>query len=58
MLSVRVCLRMRSDLTVQDAPAGSFSYKDCSNIDRTSTDGYLRKTYTTTVLLRNRLIAQ
>lgn len=58
VLSVRVCLLMRSDQPVRDVPQGGMSYKDCSNIDKTGTDGYLRKTYVTTVLLRNRLITQ
>ncbi|PIF78873.1 type IV pilus assembly protein PilW [Variovorax sp. 54] len=57
VLSVRVCLQMRSDRPVRDAPVGGLTYKQCDNIDATRTDGYLRKTYTTTVLLRNRLIA-
>lgn len=58
VLSVRVCLLMRSDQPVRDAPTGGMAYKDCKNVDVTSTDGYLRRTYTTTVLLRNRVIAQ
>ncbi|RYH67233.1 MAG: prepilin-type N-terminal cleavage/methylation domain-containing protein [Alcaligenaceae bacterium] len=58
VLSVRVCLLMRSDQTVRDVPPGGFAYKDCKNIDAAGTDGYLRKTYTTTVLLRNRLLIQ
>ncbi|MCY1242414.1 Type IV Pilus-assembly protein W [compost metagenome] len=57
VLSVRVCLQMRSDRPVSDVPAGGMAYKACDNSDATGTDGYLRKTYTTTVLLRNRLIA-
>ncbi|MNY06801.1 hypothetical protein D3C86_1395740 [compost metagenome] len=58
VLSVRVCLLMRSDQPVKDAPAGGTSYKNCSNVDVTSSDGYLRRAYITTVLLRNRLIIQ
>lgn len=56
VLSVRVCLQMRSDLPVPDAPPGGLTYKTCDNVDATSTDGHIRRTYTTTVLLRNRLI--
>ncbi|RQO62904.1 prepilin-type cleavage/methylation domain-containing protein [Variovorax sp. KBW07] len=58
VLSVRVCLLMRSDQPVKDAPTGGMAYKDCNNIDASGTDGYLRRTYTTTVLLRNRVIVQ
>ena len=58
VLSVRVCLLMRSDQPVRAAPAGAMAYKDCSNVDATGTDGYLRRTYTTTVLLRNRVVIQ
>lgn len=56
VLSVRVCLLMRSDQPVPDAPPGGLAYKTCDNVDATGTDGHLRRTYTTTVLLRNRLI--
>jgi type IV pilus assembly protein PilW len=58
VLSVRVCLLMRSDQPVKDAPAGGMAYKNCSNVDATGNDGYLRRTYTTTVLLRNRVVVQ
>ena len=56
VLSVRVCLVMRSEQPVGDAPDGAFNYKACDNTDATSTDKYLRRAFTTTVLLRNRLI--
>ena len=29
---------------------------DCGNSQRTSTDGYLRRTFTTTVVLQNKLL--
>lgn len=58
VLSVRVCLLMRSDQPVKDAPPGGMAFKDCSNVDQSRTDGYLRRTYITTVLLRNRVIVQ
>ncbi|MFM9923117.1 PilW family protein [Variovorax sp. H27-G14] len=58
VLSVRVCLVMRSDQPLKDAPAGGALYKDCSNVDQTGTGGYLRRSYVTTVLLRNRVIVQ
>ena len=47
---------MRSEQPVGDAPDGAFNYKACDNTDATSTDKYLRRAFTTTVLLRNRLI--
>jgi len=58
VLSVRVCLLMRSDQIVKDVPPGGNAYKDCNNVDATGDDGYLRRTYTTTVLLRNRVVIQ
>lgn len=58
VLSVRVCLLMRSDQPVRDAPDGGFKYKACDNTDATGNDGYLRQAFTTTVLLRNRLMIQ
>ncbi|PWW48619.1 PilW family protein [Melaminivora alkalimesophila] len=56
VLSVRICVIMRSELPVQDAPDGAMKYKDCENVDRGITDNYLRRAFTTTVLLRNRLV--
>ena len=58
VLSVRVCLVMRSEQAVADAPDGAFKYKACDNTDATGTDNYLRRAFTTTVLLRNRLMIQ
>ena len=58
VLSVRVCLVMRSEQPVADAPDGAFNYKACDNTDATGTDNYLRRAFTTTVLLRNRLMIQ
>jgi type IV pilus assembly protein PilW len=57
VLAVRVCLLMRSTTTVRDSPTGGYIYKDCSNTAQTSTDNYLRRAYTTTVMLRNRIIS-
>ena len=58
VMSVRVCVLMRSDQPVRDAPPGGMAYKNCSNVDAAGTDGYLRRTFTTTVLLRNRMVVQ
>jgi type IV pilus assembly protein PilW len=56
VLSVRVCLLMRSDQPVPDAPAGAPHYSTCDNRDAASADHYLRRAFTTTALLRNRLV--
>lgn len=59
VLTVRVCLQLRntaaSDLSSRSAIADTAKYYDCSNAQQTSTDGYLRRTYTSTILLKNRL---
>ncbi|WP_051236183.1 PilW family protein [Ottowia thiooxydans] len=56
VLSVRICLLIRSEQPMRDVPTGGHAYKTCDNSDAAGTDGYLRRTFTTTVLLRNRLI--
>ena len=59
VLTVRVCLLMRnlesSDKFKKAAINTTSSYYDCSNTAQTSTDGYLRRAYTSTVLLKNRI---
>ncbi len=60
VLTVRVCLQLRntasSDLSSRSAISGDTSkYYDCNNAQQNSTDGYLRRTYTSTILLKNRL---
>jgi type IV pilus assembly protein PilW len=59
VLTVRVCLQLRntasSDLSSRSAISDTAKYYDCNNVQQTSTDGYLRRTYTSTVLLKNRL---
>lgn len=56
VLSIRVCVVMRSRDPVPDTPEGGFTYRDCDNASVTGTDNYLRRAFTTTVLLRNRLV--
>lgn len=56
VLAVRVCLLMRSTTMIRDIPTGGASYRDCSNAAQTATDGYIRRAFTTTVMLRNRII--
>jgi type IV pilus assembly protein PilW len=59
VISARVCLQLRntasSDLSKRSAIDDTAKYYDCSNTQQTSTDGYLRRTYTSTILLKNRL---
>lgn len=59
VITVRVCLLMRStassDLTTRSAFADTSSYSDCNNTQQTSADGSLRRAYTSTILLKNRL---
>lgn len=59
VLSVRVCLQMRntaaSDLSSRSAISSTAKYYDCNNVQQTSADGFLRRTYTSTVSLKNRL---
>ncbi len=59
VLTVRVCLVMRnlesSDKAKKAAIATTSTYYDCNNTAQTGTDGYLRRTYTSTTLLKNRL---
>ena len=59
VLTVRVCLLMRnlesSDKFKKAAISTTSSYYDCNNAAQTSTDGYLRRAYTSTVLLKNRI---
>ena len=59
VLTVRVCLLMRnlesSDKAQKAAISTTSSYYDCDNASQTSTDGYLRRSYTSTVLLKNRI---
>lgn len=54
VLSVRICVVVRSENpVVSDAASGQY-YKCDGNLDTTQTDLRLRRAYTTTVVLRNR----
>lgn len=55
VLSVRVCLTVASDGNVLDAVA---PYMDCSGTQVTPTDKRMYRSYTTTVVLQNRLEAR
>lgn len=54
--SVNICLLVRSQDPVKDASGGG-KYKDCNNTEQTNADGYLRRTFISTVMLRNRLVS-
>lgn len=56
VVTVRICLQMRSATRVV-ATIASASYLKCDGtLDTTKTDLLLRRTYTTTVVLRNKLL--
>jgi type IV pilus assembly protein PilW len=57
VVAVSLCVQVRSVAKVIDTAsiATLGGYVDCGNVRRTSTDGYLRRTFSTTVALRNRL---
>jgi len=57
VLAVTACVLVRSaERVVTDADAaGLAGYADCANRPRRSTDGYLRRSFSTTILLENRL---
>jgi type IV pilus assembly protein PilW len=59
VLTARVCLLMRSttssDLSARSTIATTSKYYDCDNVQQTSADGFLRRAYTSTILLKNRL---
>ena len=58
VLSVNLCVQVRSATKVLDkAPAPRWArWIDCRNAQRTSTDGYMRRTFTTTIVLQNKLL--
>ena len=62
VISARICLQVRSTDTSDKTSVSTLSttnkYYDCSNAQQTSTDGYLRRTYTSTVLLKNKIPLQ
>ncbi|QJC56707.1 hypothetical protein HC248_02017 [Polaromonas vacuolata] len=52
VISVKVCLVMRSQYPV---PEGGGSYIDCDGLAQTSSDKFLRRSFTNTYTLRNRV---
>lgn len=55
VITVRLCLQMRSANPVI-ASTASASFLKCDGTVQTGTDHYLHRTYTTTVVLRNKLL--
>ena len=58
VVSVNLCVQVRSALKVLDkgAMATLGTWVDCRNAKRTSSDGYLRRTFMTTIVLQNKLL--
>jgi len=57
VLSVNLCVQVRSVARVLDKQQSPTlgGWIDCRNARRTSTDGYLRRTFSTTIVLQNKL---
>ena len=57
VVAIRLCVQVRSAAKVLDAESMATlgAYVDCGNVRRTSNDGVLRRTFSTTVVLQNRL---
>ena len=58
VVSVSLCVEVRSAAKVLDKAAAATlgGWVDCRNAQRTSTDGYLRRSFTTTIVLQNKLL--
>ncbi len=58
VVSVSLCVQVRSAARVlEPASAGTLgSWVDCGNAQRAAADGYLRRTFTTTIVLQNKLL--
>ena len=58
VVSVNLCVQVRSAAKVLDKAASATlgTWVDCRNAQRTSTDGYMRRTFTTTIVLQNKLL--
>ena len=57
VVAIRLCVQARSAAKVLDADAMAAigAYVDCGDVRRSSSDGVLRRTFSTTVVLQNRL---
>jgi type IV pilus assembly protein PilW len=58
VVSVSLCVQVRSAARVLDKAAAATlgAWIDCHGAQRTSTDGYMRRTFATTVVLQNKLL--
>ena len=56
VVSVRLCVQVRSATKVLDARSSPTlgGWIDCANAQRTAGDGYLRRSFTTTIVLQNK----
>ena len=57
VVAVQLCVQVRSATKVLDAPATRTlgGWIDCANVARTATDGHMRRSFSTTIALQNRL---
>ena len=57
VVSVNLCVQVRSAAKVIDKSSAATlgTWIDCRSAQRTSTDGYMRRTFTTTIVLQNKL---
>ncbi len=58
VVSVRLCVQVRSAAKVLDkgAMATLGAWVDCRNAQHTSSDGFMRRTFATTIVLQNKLL--
>ncbi|MET0382540.1 MAG: PilW family protein [Burkholderiaceae bacterium] len=58
VVAVSICVQVRSAGRVLDAGSAATlgSWIDCRNALKSSTDGYLRRTFSTTIVLQNKLL--
>jgi len=57
VVSIRLCVQVRSAAKMLDKAAAPTlgNWIDCRNAPRSAADGYLRRTFTTTIVLQNKL---
>ena len=58
VVSVKLCVQVRSATKVLEARSTATlgGWVDCGSTQRTALDGYLRRTFTTTIVLQNKLL--